>query len=178
MTSKALTQVTIYSKDTVKVTMLKNSQYQLHTCIEKNDIYQTYEGFDILSNNKVIVHTLSFSLRNHSEFNQWKKQFFYYTLLLRSCNHSSLPKILDSFEDNYHPYIVYKYYSGISLVDLIEGKKECLNSKEKIKYIKHIAQGLKILHQKGLVHQNVKPQNIVINKKQGTAVLLNFWILF
>jgi eukaryotic-like serine/threonine-protein kinase len=178
MISETLTPVTIEEKHPAKFTTIKNGQYQLRDCLEQNPIYQTYQGLNLKSNKLVIIHSLSFSLRSHSEFNHWKKQFLYYTILLRSCHHSSLPKILDCFDDNDHPYLVYEYYSGISLEEIIERKKQGLSPKDTIKYIKPVIQALRLLHKKGLIHQNIQPRNIILNQEKNTIMLLNFGFYF
>lgn len=178
MTSETLTPITPNLNHPQTMTVLKNSQYLLQTRLEQNAVVQIYQGINLQSNQPVIIYTLSFNLKKHPEFNHWKKQFFYYILLLRSCLHSSLPKILDSFEQEGHPYLVYEYYQGISLEELIKQKKQGLTPQETIKYIKPIAQGLKILHQKGLIHHNVQPANIIINQQKGTIMLINFGFYF
>jgi eukaryotic-like serine/threonine-protein kinase len=178
MISETLTPVTIEETPPAKLTTIKNGQYQLQDCFEQNPIYQTYQALHLKSNQLVIIHSLSFSLRSHPEFHHWKKQFLYYTILLRSCNHSSLPKILDCFEDNDHPYLVYEYYSGISLEEIIERKKQGLSPKDTIKYIKPVIQALRLLHKKGLIHQNIQPRNIILNQEKDTIMLLNFGFYF
>ncbi len=178
MTSETLTPLTHNPNHAQTMTVLKNSQYLLQTCIEQNAVAQIYQGFNLQSNQPVLIYTLSFNLKKHPEFNHWKKQFFYYILLLRSCLHSSLPTILDSFEQDGHPYLVYENYQGISLEELIKQKNQGLTPHETIKYIKHIAQGLKVLHQKGLIHHNVQPRNIIIDQQKGTIKLINFGFYF
>lgn len=178
MTSEMLTSVKNNLNHTQTVTILKNSQYQLQNCLEQNGVYQIYQAINLKSNQPVIIYTLSSRLQSYPEFNQWKKQFFYYILLLRSCQHSALPKILDCFEQAGHPYLVYEYYSGVSLEEIITQKQQTLTPQETIKYIKQIIQVLKVLHKKGLVHQNLQPRHILIEPETDTIKLINFGFYF
>jgi len=178
MTSQMQTYRKNNPNDSNSTTMLKNSQYQLQNCLTKNSVYQIYQAINLKSNQPVIIYTLSPHLHSYPEFHHWKKQFFYYILLLKSCHHSSLPKILDCFEKAGHPYLVYEDYSGISLEQIINQKQQSLTPQEIIKYIKQIIQVLNVLHQKGLVHQNINPRHILIDQKTDQIKLINFGFHF
>jgi len=70
-------------------------------------------------------------------------------------------------------FIVMRYLPGGSLADRIE-KKE-LAQEETLRIIIEVAQGLSAGHEKGIIHRDVKPQNILFDDK-GHAVVTDFGV--
>lgn len=93
---------------------------------------------------------------------------------MQNLNHTNILKA-DHFDRwGNIPYLVMKYCSGGSLNKKI-GK---LDDAELLHIIKDIAEGLKYLHQNKIVHQDIKPANILIDEQNGVAnyVLSDFGI--
>ncbi len=60
------------------------------------------------------------------------------------------------------PYIVMEYFNGYSLRKFMS-KHEALELKQKIKIIRQICEALAVVHEKGIYHRDIKPDNILIN---------------
>jgi calcium-dependent protein kinase len=89
--------------------------------------------------------------------------------LLLSLDHPNIVKIHEIIEDENHLYIVQDYCEGGDLFSFIVKNK--ILSENLVKLIlKQILDGLNYLHQKGIIHRNVKPENILISGKDFTEL--------
>lgn len=100
-------------------------------------------------------------------------------------------KLVHNFEDEKHHYIVMEYCEGIELFEIIKqaaianektGKKGALDEETAAWYMKNIALGVKFMHDRQILHRDLKPGNIMItgDKKvkiidMGLARRVNSW---
>jgi len=82
--------------------------------------------------------------------------------------------VIDAGEDDGRPYIVFEYVEGETLKQRI-GRVGALESTEALAYAVEIAQALEVAHERGMVHRDVKPQNVLIDST-GQAKLTDFGI--
>lgn len=89
---------------------------------------------------------------------------------LREIGSDNLPKVYDVKEQDGQVFVLEEYIQGDSLAFLLEG------GPLKESYAKEIAlqicQALRILHNSGIVHRDVKPENILVRGEE--AVLIDF----
>lgn len=78
-----------------------------------------------------------------------------------SLDHENIVRALDFGYENSTPYLVMEFVDGETLGQRID-RQGRLPEKEAIKIIAQIAQGLHKAHSQGLVHRDVKPDNILI----------------
>ena len=75
-------------------------------------------------------------------------------------------------------YIVYEYVDGETLAEIL-GKRRPLSVSETVTYLRSLASALAALHREGVVHRDVKPSNIIIEKNGNLRLLdlglLAFW---
>ena len=79
----------------------------------------------------------------------------------RRCNHPNLVRGLAFGRDGASYYLVMEFVDGPSLGDRIERDKR-LSEDEAVPLVVQIAQGLHHAHQQGIIHRDVKPDNILI----------------
>ena len=82
--------------------------------------------------------------------------------------------VIDAGEDGGRPYIVFEYVKGETLKQRI-GRIGALDTTEALAYAIEIAQALEVAHERGMVHRDVKPQNVLIDST-GRAKLTDFGI--
>ncbi|MBK5232103.1 MAG: serine/threonine protein kinase [Thermoleophilia bacterium] len=82
--------------------------------------------------------------------------------------------VIDAGEDGGRPYIVLEYVQGETLKQRIS-RVGALDATEALAYALEIAQGLAVAHEAGMVHRDVKPQNVLIDST-GRAKLTDFGI--
>lgn len=71
-------------------------------------------------------------------------------------------------------YIVMEFIDGITLKDYID-KVGALGWKEAVHYVRQILRGLSHAHDKGVVHRDIKPQNMML-LRDGTVKVTDFGI--
>ncbi len=96
-------------------------------------------------------------------------------LLQEARNVSKLihPNIIPIFEAGEHegtPYMVFEYVDGASLKDLIR-KKDPLPVSRAVNLMQQILEGVGYAHQKGIIHLDLKPGNILLSKSGAPRVM-------
>ncbi len=155
-------------------TTLNHGKYVLNTRLGKGALSLTYQATNTQSNQPVVVRTLSESLRRHSDFEQFKQQFLKLAERFQGCKHPHLVQILDSFEEDGCPYVVMEYVPGQTLAELIQSS--ALSQEQAIDYVHQMGNALNALHKAGLLHRDVKPQNIIRRQNTDNLVLTEFGI--
>ncbi|MBA3421086.1 MAG: serine/threonine protein kinase, partial [Thermoleophilaceae bacterium] len=85
----------------------------------------------------------------------------------------NLVSVIDAGDDEGHPYIVFELVDGETLKDRI--RRERLPVDEAIAYAIEIGRALVVAHEAQLVHRDVKPQNVLVDK-EGRAKVTDFGI--
>lgn len=88
--------------------------------------------------------------------------------------HANIVNIYDVGSENGMYYIVMEYVEGITLKTYIE-KKGQLNFKEAISIAIQVGRGIEAAHNKGIIHRDIKPQNIIIST-EGKVKVTDFGI--
>ncbi|MBK7864737.1 MAG: serine/threonine protein kinase [Archangiaceae bacterium] len=69
------------------------------------------------------------------------------------------------------PYIVMQFLEGMTLSDVLKKKGGKLTPGETLAVVKQIAAGLSFIHHHGLVHRDIKPQNIFVSPGGRVTIL-------
>ena len=88
--------------------------------------------------------------------------------------HPNIVKIYDVVLDVPNPYLVMEYVSGITLKEYIERKKP-IPGKTAANIAGLVLTALQCAHENGIVHRDVKPQNIMVTEK-GEVKVMDFGI--
>ncbi len=89
-------------------------------------------------------------------------------------SHPNIVNIYDVNVKDEIKYIVMEYVEGTTLKEYL-GSVERINWKEALRYTEQILRGLAQAHERGVVHRDVKPQNILL-LKDGTIKVTDFGI--
>jgi len=154
---------------------LHKGKYLLNTHLGQGVLTLTYRAINTESGQTVVIRTLTENLRQHSEFDQFKQQFLELADRLKNCKHPNLVQVLDAFEDAGCPYLVMEYVPGQTLAELIQ--TEVLSEATAIDYVRQVGNALITLHQAGLLHRDIKPQNIIRRQNTNHVVLSEFGII-
>jgi len=91
---------------------------------------------------------------------------------LSKCRHPNIVKVFDQFEENDTAYIAMEFARGEPLSEVL--KKEKRLSESRVKgYLLQLADALKAIHTNGLLHRDIKPDNIILNQ-QDKPILIDF----
>ncbi len=93
--------------------------------------------------------------------------------ILARFRHPCIVKVVSFFRDSNTAYMVMEYVEGEGL-DVILRKRKILPEVELKKLIPTLLDGLEVLHDADFIHRDIKPPNILIRKKNGLPVILDF----
>jgi len=83
--------------------------------------------------------------------------------IMKLCRHPNIVRLLDHFENEECIFIVMEYLSGGDLANYLTNCTSMLTEKQIAKIIFQISSGLQYLHDYGIVHRDIKPQNLLYN---------------
>ena len=169
---------------------LQNGKYRIIEVLGQGGFGITYLALQVKLNRKVAIK--EFFMKEHcnrdenSSFvsvpsvgsrelvERFKQKFLKEAGLIASFDNANIIRIHDVFEENGTAYYVMEYLEGKSLKALVD-ESGALPEDVAVKYIRQVAEALKEVHENNLLHLDVKPANIMLDKK-GNAVLIDFGI--
>jgi hypothetical protein len=89
-------------------------------------------------------------------------------------SHPHIVRVLDAGDEDGRPYIVFEYIAGQTLKERID-RMGRLPVDEAVAYAIEIARALACAHAHGIVHRDVKPQNVLLDER-GAAKVTDFGI--
>ena len=90
---------------------------------------------------------------------------------LQSIKHENLPEIYDVLEMDDGQIVLEEYIDGLTVAQIMEIEKYRPSGARKV--ILGLCDALTVLHNRGIIHRDVKPQNIMV-EKTGRIVLIDF----
>ena len=95
--------------------------------------------------------------------------------LARKISHRNVLRTHDFGESDGIPYISMEYLEGVTLKELV-GSKGALPLGIGLRIARQMCQGLEAAHQQGVVHRDIKPQNMLILPESGDVKIMDFGI--
>ena len=114
------------------------------------------------------------SIGSREHVNNFKAKFLKEARLIATFSNIHIISIYDVFEENGTAYYVMEYLEGKSLKAYIDDNG-ALPEDVAIKYIRQVGKALSEVHSHNLLHLDIKPANIMLNKRDE-AVLIDFGI--
>ncbi len=145
-----------------------NDRYQLIEQVGSGGTAVVFHGIDTYTNDEVAVKILRPELAEDAEL---VHHFEREASAAAALSHPNLVKMRDVGYDpdlDLH-YMVMNYIEGITLKEHI-AKYGCLNPDIAAKITLDVAMGLQHAHSNGVVHRDIKPQNIIIDKDNNVKL--------
>jgi hypothetical protein len=89
-------------------------------------------------------------------------------------HHNNIAIVFDAGDQDGEPYIVMEFVEGTGLDKIIK-EEERLRPEIALSVVEQVCLALAYAHRKGVIHRDVKPANVIV-QKNGTAKLLDFGI--
>ena len=150
---------------------LLSARYRLESKLGSGGMSTVYLASDETLERAVAVKVM------HAEISDQQDQierFRREALAVAKLSHPNVVPVIDAGEDDGHLYIVFEYVDGETLKDHIE-RIGPLPLDETAAYGIEIGRGLATAHARGLVHRDIKPQNVLIDV-DGRAKVTDFGI--
>jgi serine/threonine protein kinase len=106
-------------------------------------------------------------------YNKGRKLFFQEASTLATLKHPNIVDVTNFFQTHGTAYMVMKDEKGVNLQDYIRKYKGNLSEKLLRTVFPQLLSGVKLLHDKGLLHLDIKPSNIHL-RQGGRPLLLDF----
>ncbi|MEH2383633.1 MAG: protein kinase [Nostoc sp.] len=88
-------------------------------------------------------------------------------------NHDQIPRLLAYFDENQEFYLVQEYIEGHTLAEeLIPGKR--WSESQVIQLLQEVLEILEFVHRQGVIHRDIKPDNIIRRASDHKLVLVDF----
>ena len=130
-----------------------------------------YRAYDRIENRWVAIKILREELSDNSDF---LRRFRNESKAIAVLSHPNIVKVYDvSFGDRIQ-YIVMEYVDGITLKQYIEQQGE-IKWREALYFTVQILQALQHAHERGIIHRDIKPQNIML-LEDGSIKVMDFGI--
>ena len=114
------------------------------------------------------------SITGEKLFSKFKEKLIEEAQILSAVHHPNIVNVLEVFEENNTAYIVMEYIKGNSLKYVLDNEG-VLPEHKVIKYSHQIGNALTFVHEKNIVHLDIKPGNILIDQDDN-ALLIDFGV--
>ena len=155
--------------------IILDNRYEIIQQIGVGGMAKVYKAKDRLLDRFVAIKVLK---EQYAEDDEFLKKFNNEAQSAAKLNHINIVNVYDIGQDLFEGkkiyYIVMEYVEGETLKDLIDSEGQ-LSNHDIIDYSVQIAQALKSAHNSGIIHRDIKPQNILIDK-YGLAKVTDFGI--
>lgn len=148
-----------------------DGRYEITELIGMGGMADVYKAVDIMEDRTVAVKILKNEFSENEEF---LRRFRNESKAIAVLSHPNIVKIYDvGFSDEVQ-YIVMEYINGITLKEFIE-QQGVLRWKDALHFITQVLKALQHAHDRGIVHRDIKPQNIMLFT-DGTIKVMDFGI--
>ena len=158
---------------------LQGGKYKLESVLGRGGFGLTFRAYQTYLEQVVVIKTLNESFWTAPNLDELQRQFQDEGRRLAMCQHPNVVRVTDFFVEDYLPYMVMDYIPGRSLYDIVFSHPkgpQPLSEAIALRYIQQIGNALQAVHTKGLLHRDVKPQNIMVHDLTGEAILIDFGI--
>ena len=93
---------------------------------------------------------------------------------LARLDHPNIVRVHQVFEDNETAYMAMDYIQGPDLLETVEGKIPRLAPQEIVAILGKVLDAVGYVHEQGLLHRDISPDNILLDRATGNPVLIDF----
>ena len=146
-------------------------RYELEEVVGHGGMSTVYKAHDSLLERNVALKVLH---QQYNEDEDFVERFKREARSVAQLQHPNIVTVIDRGEEAGRQYIVFEFIDGENLKELVV-RKGRLGLRDALEVAHEVARGLAFAHDHGLVHRDVKPQNVLLNG-DGHAKVTDFGI--
>ncbi len=140
--------------------MIFANKYRITKLIGKGGMANVYLAVDMGTGIKVAIKILK---PEYSADEEFIRRFDTEAKAVSSLNHSNIVKVFGVGHENNFRYIIQEYVEGITVKELINQNGH-LDWHVAVPIVIQVGMALEYAHKNGIVHRDIKPQNILISR--------------
>ena len=105
-------------------------------------------------------------------FEKYRQAFVKEAKMLATLHHPNIVEVIDIFDENNTSYMVMAFIEGKSLQSIVDARGR-LSYTEVVNYIAQVTNAIGYLHERHILHRDIKPDNIMITADYK-AILIDF----
>ena len=148
---------------------MMNNRYSGKNYVGSGGMASVYRAFDEVLRRSVAIKELTEQLRGNRDV---RSLFLSEARKMAAVRHQNVVQVYDVSDDDGVPTIIMEYLEGGSIASKLG--RGPLTPDEVIAILRQVTQGLKAIHEAGLVHRDVKPENII--EDGGTYKIADFGV--
>ena len=148
-----------------------DGRYEIREIVGVGGMAVVYKAYDNIDDRMVSIKVLKDEFLANEEF---RRRFKNESKAIAVLSHPNIVKVYDVSLGDKLQYIVMEYVEGITLKEYIE-QQGVIPWKEAVHFTTQILRALQHAHDKGIVHRDIKPQNIML-LENGTIKVTDFGI--
>ena len=146
-------------------------RYELEELVGAGGMSSVFRAHDRLLDRKVALKVLH---QQYADDPEYVERFRREARAVATLSHPNVVTVIDRGDEDGRQFIVFEYVDGENLKRLLE-REGPLPVERALELAMQVARGLSFAHQEGLVHRDVKPQNVLLNG-DGRAKVTDFGI--
>ncbi len=149
-----------------------DGRYLVESLVGRGGMANVYRGQDTRSGNPIAIKVLKEEFLDNDEL---VRRFKNESKAISILDHPNIVRVYDVSVTDRLQYIVMEYIDGITLKEYLRQRGGVLSWKEVVYFATQVLSALQHAHSKGIVHRDVKPQNIML-LADGSIKMMDFGI--
>jgi eukaryotic-like serine/threonine-protein kinase len=154
---------------------LQQGKYAIAQELGRGGFGITYKARNNALARDVVIKTVNDALHQEPQFLAHQRQFQDEARRLARCFHPNIVRVVDFFTEDDLPYIVMDYIPGQTLDKLVQPHRP-LPEARALCYIRQVGEAVEAIHRAGLLHRDIKPQNLILHPETQQVILIDFGI--